>query len=65
MSCSCLNVILGAKSYQGYWTGRKYPFNFFNMRCYGNESSLHECDYDTTGTCSLYYRALTVSCQIS
>ena len=32
------------------------------MKCYGNESNLHECDYDTKGTCSISY-ALGVSCQ--
>uniref|UniRef100_A0A1X7U210 SRCR domain-containing protein n=1 Tax=Amphimedon queenslandica TaxID=400682 RepID=A0A1X7U210_AMPQE len=52
----------GATSFRGQWSDRKYPFKFYNMKCYGNESNLHECDYDTQGTCSIYY-ALGVSCQ--
>ena len=32
------------------------------MKCYGNESNLHECHYDTKGTCSTSY-PLGVSCQ--
>ena len=54
---------IGAKSSQGfYWSDRKYPFQFFNMVCHGNESSLFECQYDSKGSCSIY-GALAVSCQ--
>uniref|UniRef100_A0A1X7U110 Deleted in malignant brain tumors 1 protein n=1 Tax=Amphimedon queenslandica TaxID=400682 RepID=A0A1X7U110_AMPQE len=51
-----------ANSFRGQWFNRKYPFKFYNIKCYGNESNLHECDYDTQGVCSIYH-TLGVSCQ--
>ena len=34
----------------------------FNIKCYGTESSIHGCQYDTIGTCS---NAVGVMCSLS
>ena len=55
---------IGAKSSRGVWYDNKYPYQFYNVRCYGNERSFAECQYDTTGYCSSSY-AVAVFCQKS
>ena len=54
MYCCIVSIYIiqiGAKSATGLWYNYDL-FNFFNVRCYGNESSILDCQYDTVGTCS-------------
>ena len=58
---------VGAKSSIGIWYDYKYPYQFFNVKCYGNESSFFGCRYDTTGSCyyNHWYYAVAVFCHES
>ena len=56
-------ICVGAKSVRGVWNDYSYLYQLYNVRCYGNESSLLDCQYDTIGSCSLYYAAVAVICQ--
>ena len=60
---------VGAKSSSNLWRDYKYPYQFFNVKCYGNETSFFGCQYDTTGYCyynnNNYYYAVAVFCHES
>uniref|UniRef100_A0A1X7UMK1 SRCR domain-containing protein n=1 Tax=Amphimedon queenslandica TaxID=400682 RepID=A0A1X7UMK1_AMPQE len=47
----------GAKSARNVWNNYNYPYQFYNVQCYGNESSLLDCQYKTTGSCPNVYNA--------
>ena len=55
-------MLLGAKSYYGVWNDRIYPYGFFNMRCYGNESNIFQCEHERQGSCPID-NTLAVFCQ--
>ena len=58
------NIHIGAKSIVGLWYNYEL-YNFFNIHCNGNESSIFGCQYTvTTGTCSSY-SAIGVVCSHS
>lgn len=56
-------ICVGATSARGVWHDNSYFYQLYNVRCYGNESNLLDCQYDTIGSCSLYYAAVAVFCQ--
>ena len=48
----------------GLWDYNDYPFNIFDVRCNGNETSLLDCHYKTTSSTLCYsYDAVGVFCQ--
>uniref|UniRef100_A0A1X7TQF9 SRCR domain-containing protein n=2 Tax=Amphimedon queenslandica TaxID=400682 RepID=A0A1X7TQF9_AMPQE len=56
----------GAKSARGLWNNYNYPYQFYNVRCYGNESSLFECQYNTKESCpNEDYGAIAVFCLLN
>uniref|UniRef100_A0A1X7V0V9 SRCR domain-containing protein n=1 Tax=Amphimedon queenslandica TaxID=400682 RepID=A0A1X7V0V9_AMPQE len=61
--CSSLGFSLyGAKSYYGVWNDRIYPYGLFNIKCYGNESSIFQCEHQRQGSCPID-NTLSVFCQ--
>ena len=55
---------IGSKSSSDIWHDYKYPYKFYNVKCYGNESSFLGCQYDTTGSCFIE-DAIAVFCHES
>uniref|UniRef100_A0A1X7TYN8 SRCR domain-containing protein n=1 Tax=Amphimedon queenslandica TaxID=400682 RepID=A0A1X7TYN8_AMPQE len=56
----------GAKSARGLWNNYNYPYQFYNVQCFGNESSLFDCQYNTTGLCSnVSHGAVAVFCLLN
>jgi deleted-in-malignant-brain-tumors protein 1 len=54
----------GAKISRGIWKDGDHLFTLYNVQCFGNESNILECQYDTTGYCSRYYSSeVSVICQ--
>ncbi|XP_019855132.1 PREDICTED: scavenger receptor cysteine-rich domain superfamily protein-like [Amphimedon queenslandica] len=54
----------GAKSTAGLWYNYNNLYSFFNIHCYGNESTIFDCQYGTSGYCNRY-NAIGVVCSHS
>lgn len=54
---------IGAKSTAGLWYNYN-SYSFFNIHCYGNESTIFDCQHGTSGYCRRY-NAIGVVCSHS
>ena len=60
-------IFLGSKSSYNVWNDYIYPFNIYNVQCYGNETNFTDCHYEISSAsyCNYNYGAVAVFCQKS
>ena len=56
-------ILLGAKSSYNVWNDVIYPYNIFNVQCYGNETKFADCHYEIShSSLCYYYGAVAIFC---
>ena len=60
---SCVYSAIGAIAKPSYFVEVWLPFHFYSVNCSGNESTLLNCSYSTTGSCTYNTQDAGVICQ--